>query len=186
MIAYAGIGTRDITVNDMNTICIVAKYLSEKDVVLYSGNADGSDICFQSNSNGKCVIYLPWCGFNKTNYDLKSSIEFIVCGDTKWGLDSIDKYHPNPKALSRGARALMCRNYHQIFGYDLPPIIRHPKVSFVVCCASRDNKGNEIGGTGQACRIAKDNGIPVLNLRYDYDFKTIYGVLDNLIKENKI
>lgn len=178
MIAYAGIGTRDITVDDMNVIKTVSAYLSEKGIVCYSGNADGSDNIFQFNSNSNCVVYLPWKGFNDANSDSKKSIEAIVCGDTKEGLESVDKYHPSPRSLSYGARALMCRNYHQIFGYG-----KYPKVSFVVCCARQDEKGNVMGGTGQACRIAKACSIPVLNIRYDFDYQTIYKVLDNLIEK---
>ena len=174
MIAYAGIGSRKISEDDVAKISAVAKYLADRDVVLYSGNADGADITFQRNSDKKCVIYLPWLGFNQEKYDYCESFDYFVCGSTLEGLVSVDKYHPNPYALTIGGRSLMCRNHHQVFGFG-----QYPKVSIVVCCADRDAKGHETGGTGQACRIARDNGIPVLNTRYDY--VKIFDVINNLL-----
>ncbi len=58
---------------------------------------------------------------------------------------------------------MMARNWHQIVGYD-----SYPPVSFVVCCANESN-GEVIGGTGQACRIAKDFNIPIFNIRNGWD-----------------
>lgn len=68
-------------------------------------------------------------------------------------------YHPSPANLTQGVRKIMARNYHQVMGID-----DYPPVSFVICCANYDENG-VLGGTGQACRIAKDKGIPVYNLR---------------------
>ena len=53
---YAGIGTREITDKETTLILNLAKLMAKKDWVVYSGNADGSDITFQKGSDGKCVL----------------------------------------------------------------------------------------------------------------------------------
>ena len=152
---YAGIGSRDITDTENSTIVRLASLLQKRGYVLYSGNADGADIAFQYGCNGFGVSFLPWIGFNQ---HLHSKV--IKCHNiTTDAYASVDMFHPAPEKLSKAARTLMARNYHQIHGiYNLP------RVDFVVCCATI--KGDEVtGGTGQAVRIAKSLGIPVINLR---------------------
>lgn len=162
MKSYAGIGSRTISDEEFEIIKNISKDLSDKGFICYSGNADGSDIAFQLGSKGNCVIFLPWDGFNFNHFNpnnLPCKNHFIV-GSNKEGQDSISKYHPNPNALSVGARKLMARNYYQVRGYK-----EHPKVDFVLCCADEDKNGNVLGGTGQAVRIAKSLNIPVVNIR---------------------
>jgi hypothetical protein len=158
---YAGIGSRDITDAERETILELAGVMAKKDFIVYSGNAPGSDVTFQEGSGGNCVIFLPWNGFGLDLYHYKqNSKAYYIVGDSKEGLESTRKYHPNYYILSRGAKALMNRNHHQVFGYDI-----YPKVEFVVCCADPKKSGHVSGGTGQAVRIALDNNIPVVNIR---------------------
>jgi hypothetical protein len=159
MIAYAGIGSRTITETEQKQIHKIAKSFAEKDYIVYSGNAEGADIAFQTGSQGKCVLLVPWKNFNKDKYDHSKSLAKFDVGDTVDGNSSTDKFHPNPKSLSQGGRRMMSRNWHQIVGYD-----QYPKVSFVMCCADQDENGI-FGGTGQACRIAKSMNIPIFNIR---------------------
>jgi hypothetical protein len=163
MISYAGIGSRTITDREKAIIRKVASELSKKDLVLYSGNASGSDINFQIGSNKKCVVFLPWEGFNTKEYDVSNSIKSYVVGHSGLGMQSVKQFHPNPTSLSNGGKALMARNYHQVAGYDT-----FPQVSFVICCANYkivDNMMQVEGGTGQAVRIANYKNIPVINIR---------------------
>jgi hypothetical protein len=159
MKSYAGIGSRDITDIERQNIILIAKIMAKADWLLYSGNADGSDISFQTGCDGKCVIMLPWAGFNIDEYDYTFSRDYFVLGDDRIGQDSVDKYHPNSSKLKRGGRALMSRNYFQIMGYR-----KYPTVSLVICCAKPSGKG-VIGGTGQAVRIAESLKIPIINIR---------------------
>ena len=172
--AYAGIGSRDISDSERRNIIIIAKILAKSDYILYSGNASGSDIAFQEGSGGKCVVMLPWDGFNIEEYDYSYSRDYFVLGSSKMGLESVDKFHPNPPALSRGMRGLMARNYHQVAGYK-----EYPRVSLVVCCASVQRTGGVSGGTGQAVRIAQSMHVPVINIRE-------YGWRDKLIEYAKL
>lgn len=159
--SYAGIGSRSITNEEKEFIESISNILRFR-YVCYSGNAEGSDIAFQTGSKGKCVIFIPWRGFNKLQFDYECKEK---CMDyflpTKESYNSIFKYHPNPMALNRGGTSLMARNYHQVMGYE----DKYPIINFIICCADQDKDGNILGGTGQACRIAKDNDIPVINIR---------------------
>lgn len=161
MIAYAGIGSRTITSIEKDRIKLIAKIMAKAGYILYSGNAEGSDIAFQEGSDGKCVIMLPWKGFNEEEYDYTFSRDYFILGDSREGIESINKDHPAPTSLSRGGRALMARNYHQIHGYR-----EYPKVSLVIYCANERN-GQVEGGTGQAIRIARNQNIPTINIRLD-------------------
>ena len=159
MKSYAGIGSRTISKDEHEVILKISSFLN-KEYVVYSGNADGSDISFQDGSCNNCVLFLPWNNFNNDKYNINNSLDSFVVGDTKEAIESLEKYHPNHLYLKRGAKLLLARNYHQIFGYE-----NYKKVSFVICCADEDKKGNVKGGTGQAVRVAKDNDIRVFNIR---------------------
>jgi len=159
---YAGIGSRTITYEESKLIEKIANGLSDRNYLLFSGNANGSDITFQRGSKNNCVIMLPWEGFNKKSYDPSNSIDQIIFNPETDidAVESVNKYHPAPFALSSVGRKFMARNYFQIMGYG-----NYKPVSFVICCADQDSSGNVKGGTGQACRIATEFKIPVINIR---------------------
>lgn len=161
--SYAGIGSRSISIAEHLAIAKIGNLLSDMNMLLYSGNAPGADVAFQFASKNKCVIFLPWNGFEKDIYDYNCAVDHFVMGNSEKGLESVTKYHPRPDSLSTGGRALMARNYHQIHG--VPP--KYPQVKFVVCCADPALDGGVSGGTGQAVRIAQDIGLPIINIRVD-------------------
>jgi len=163
MLAYAGIGSRDITEREKTDIFFAAATLRARGWLVYSGNADGSDVTFQRGSENNCVVFLPWRTFNEDVYDCGAAKACFIAGDSTEGIASISYYHPQAARImdKQGVRALMARNYHQVMGFG-----DYPQVRFVLCCATPNGKGVE-GGTGQAVRIARDKGIPVLNIRED-------------------
>jgi hypothetical protein len=165
MKSYAGIGSRDITDKERETIMNIAAELASMEYICYSGNACGSDIAFQMGSNRRCVIFLPWYKFNFEEYEPvknENCIDYIDVGNRQQGNLSVDNFHPNPRQLSQGGFKLMARNYYQVNGLN-----NYPVVDFVLCCADVDKKGNVKGGTGQAVRIAKSMNIPIINIRVD-------------------
>lgn len=183
--AYAGIGSRDITMGEMITIGNVSRLLAKMNMLLYSGNAPGADQCFQKSSSGKCVVFLPWDGFEVQSFNYKTEADkYLIKGDSPEGISSIIKYHDNPAALSRGGKSLMARNYHQIHGD--PPAL--PMVKFVVCCATpkMQEKWGEVvdGGTCQAVKIAIDNKIPVVNIRKDGWNKELKRICAEILKNH--
>lgn len=177
MIAYAGIGSRKITPEETQLIEKIAGKLADAGIIVYSGNADGSDIAFQRGSRGKCVLLLPWKKFNNQMYDVTNALDCFDVGKTPEGKASIAKYHPAPQSLSFGGQCMMARNWHQIIGFG-----KYPPVSFVVCCALRDEDGKIVGGTGQACRIAEERGLPIFNIR-DPEWQTPFVAYLNTIKD---
>lgn len=183
MITYAGIGSRSISPAESEKIRDFAAELARLEFVVYSGNAEGSDVAFQQGSDGKCTLFLPWLTFNQQVFDpakLGACLGHYDVGDTPLGRISVQRYHPRPASLSQGARRMMCRNYHQVAGYDAPGVV-WPPASFVVCCADSTAAG-VAGGTGQAVRIAADLGVPVWNIRYQSLDNIWDGVMDYLRK----
>lgn len=175
MISYAGIGSRDITSEESRKCQDLAAFLSSAGYTLYSGNADGADKAFQEGSNGKFVAFLPWDGFNRKQTDSHGG-EYLTTGSYPECDKYVDMFHPNPRALSQGARKLMARNSSQVLGYG-----DKPRPVFVICCANpADNKGNVQGGTGQAVRIAMSVGIPVFNLRNRSDVDKLKTLLTDI------
>ncbi len=170
--AYAGIGSRRITAEERSTIDAVASDLKALTLTCYSGNADGADIAFQKASSLACVSFLPWVGFNVKAFDpYKLCRQTLVCGQSRIGLRSIERFHPNPSVLTASGRMLMARNYHQVHGLkaatgDCFGNSEWPAVRFVLCCAD-EISGVVQGGTGQAVRIALNENIPVVNIRVD-------------------
>lgn len=167
--AYAGIGSRNITESERENIVKISKILSKKYIV-YSGNANGSDIAFQTGSDGLCVVYLPWKGFNQDNYNHQDA-HFIVPEETKESVESVYEFHPNANNLTKGVFSMMRRNYHQVMGYG-----PYPRVEFVICCSDPNGKGGVCGGTGHAVRIAKSVNIPVINIREPHWLEKIKNI----------
>lgn len=158
MMYYTGIGSREITGEEAHKIRVISKKLSSKYIV-YSGNAEGSDITFQEGSGGKCVIFLPWLSFNTDVYNINNSIAYFDVGNTTVGKEYAMKHHDSYGTLTQGGKRLMCRNSHQILGYK-----DYPRTSFVVYCA-KEIGGVPKGGTAQAVKIARSLGIPTFNIR---------------------
>ena len=151
MIYYAGIGSRetpDIVLD--NFVLLGALLWSKYGCVLRSGGANGADSAFERGVDlykGKKEIYLPWDSFNQSDSKL------IVESEQAYQL--AEKFHPNWDRLGTGAKKLMARNSHQVLGVDLNT------PSSAIICWTRGGLGQ--GGTGQAIRMAKHYGIPVLD-----------------------
>lgn len=147
---YTGIGSRETPQEVLDSFMRIARYLSTKEYVLRSGGADGADLAFERGCdmvNGNKEVYLPWKGFNnsKSNLIVSEGKAFEIAA----------KYHPYWHNLKEGAKKLQARNSHQVLGRDL-----NTPSSFVICWTKG---GKDLGGTVQAIRIARDNGIKVFN-----------------------
>jgi len=155
---YSGIGSRTIDENTRIDMITLATALSLQGYTLRSGNATGSDQAFADGVvKDMAQIWLPWMGFNQDFIDKYPDHTYrtvkLVGDEYAW--DSIEKFHPKPEALNGNGRSYMARNYRQIVG------LGEPDSEFVICWT---HDGTDVGGTGQAIRIAKDRGIPVYNL----------------------
>ncbi len=175
---YTGIGTRDLHRDISRTLFTFAFLAGISGKKLRSGGADGSDTSFEAGAmmayrflkknlpeeyaskltrNRMVSIFLPWSGFNGRKNDATNG---YVCDYQKYpkARELAIKYRPagSPlESLKQGAQHLMCRNSQQIFGEDCEHL-----TDLVVC---QTNDGKDSGGTGQAIRIALDNGVLVKN-----------------------
>lgn len=149
---YAGIGSRKTPQSILPLMTDIASFLSTKGYVLRSGGADGADIAFEKGATAK-EIYLPWKGFNENDsplYEISEEAMFMA-----------QEYHPSWDSLTDSSKLLHARNCQQIMGIDLCS-----PVDFVVCWTL---KGNLVGGTAQALRIAISHNIRILNLGLEED-----------------
>jgi hypothetical protein len=129
---------------------------------LRSGAAPGADTAFErgwdTSGGGKKEIYLPWAYFEKHSSELY--LDNLPKLLDAWKITEM--FHPKPSALTRGPRALIMRNAHQVLGRDLLT------PSDLVLCW---NDGGYVrGGTSQAMRIARHYRIPVINM-HDEDWQ---------------
>lgn len=147
---YAGIGSRSITNEQVQTIKQIAKSLSRFSYTLRSGGARGADMAFESQAV-KSEIFVPWKAYNNNTSSLYPP--------SPEAIELSSKFHPVWDKLKDGVRLLMGRNAHIILGQDLIS-----PVDFVVYCAPLDEFGEVTGGTGQGIRIAKHYNIPTYNI----------------------
>lgn len=138
---YAGIGARKTPDNVLELMEWTGLIMSMKGYCLRSGAAKGADSAFEYGCDKGEKL--------KEIFTAKSNIP-------QWGFDTVDKYHPSPSKLSDYVKRLHARNAMILLGEhgDNP-------VEFVVCWTPNESV---TGGTGQALRIANDQGIKVYNL----------------------
>ena len=149
-----GIGARSTPDEFLGLLTELGKEARERDWWVRSGHAEGADYAFEKGAQDRCIVYLPWRGFNKdlpllgiSRYsDLREDVPDVV-------------YRHDPYAgdhLSQGVKLIKSRNVYQVLGEDL----KSPS-DLVVCWTSC---GGHVGGTALALRIARANNIPVVNL----------------------
>lgn len=158
---YTGVGSRSTPPDVLAYMEHVGEALAKLGWTLRSGGADGADSAFERGAFRGMdpvllepwpEIFLPWEGFNGRpvgpDFLNPQPEAFEIAAD----------YHPAWLRLSRGAKALHARNVHQILGPD----VTKPRLSTFVLCWTPGGKGG--GGTGQAIRVAKGYGVPVVDL----------------------
>lgn len=173
---YCGVGSRQTPNDILKFMTKVAEFLATKNFVLRSGHADGADWAFELGAGGKSVIYLPWKGFSSERLVYGESIIDNELYEKNY--DKLIELKIRFKYVTRSAgwaiKQLHGRNYCQVLGHkkeDNP-------VEFVVCWCPEDKRGNPIGGTATAIKLAQLNNIPVYNL---YKDKSIIDYLETNI-----
>ena len=166
---YAGIGSRTPPENILQEMTKLGSILEEKGFTLRSGNASGSDQAFAKGVKTNAQIWLPWGNFQIEFRRAHPDHNYRNIEDTDLAAwTSIDEFHPSPNSLSIVGKYFMARNYRQIVGK------KQSNSKFVICWT---HDGTDVGGTGQAMRIAKSLSIPIINM---YEFDTAEKVIDHL------
>ena len=166
---YAGIGARKTPPEIMSLMTDLAARLEEQGWILRSGGAIGADGAFQIGVKDPD---------NQRIYTTNSMYEEGNISDA-WA--SVDRYHPNPRAINGYVRELMARNYFQVMGKcsGVPS-------KFVICWTDSyetDEQGlikDASGGTGQAVRIAYQNDILVYNLKHKEHLGRVLKFVDKV------
>lgn len=162
---YTGIGSRETPRDVLQLMRLTAIALRDLGWTLRTGGCDGADKAFEQGAEGpshSIVWYLPWPDFGGVH---------LGCDDcgllraTARAYELAPKYHPNWDRLSRGARALIARNVHQVLGHDCASPSK-----LVICwtpdgAVTKDETSAKTGGTGTAIRAADDHNVPVYNLQ---------------------
>jgi len=174
--SYAGIGSRSTPENILDIMTRLGEKLSGEGWTLRSGGATGADNAFwqgamnHSNNIDNVEIFLPWNRFN--NHDTRNA---GMCDATllpNWNdaLRMAERYHPAWHKLKQGGRKLQARNCYQVLGQDLDT-----PAKFIVCWTPG---GADIGGTGQALRMAIDYDVRIYNLGNAIDLNRIINWLN--------
>ncbi|MFW6243324.1 MAG: hypothetical protein ACOC2W_04115 [bacterium] len=178
---YTGIGSRKVPYNIMNIMTIIATKLSERDYILRSGGANGSDNAFEKEViNNNKDIYLPSSYFNGRKSNMINYYDVTQFNNYNIAYDIALKNHPNFNVLSPFVKKLMTRNTYQILGKDLETLS-----DFVICwtpdgCSHHNERRLSTGGTGQAISIASKHNIQIFNLcREDHKIK-LFNFIKNL------
>ena len=151
---YAGVGSRQTPPEVLAVMTKASTWLESLGYTLntgktFGGKEEGADKAFSDGTNKKNL-------FGPEEYGVGKTVQAVV-----------DEIHPSSGALKDGARKLMARNTHQVFGENLDT-----PVDFVLYYADKDpsNPIRPKGGTGQAVEMANRKGIPTINMK-DSDWR---------------
>lgn len=181
---YTGIGSRETPERMTDVMSDLAVILYGKGYTLRSGRAEGADYAFQrgaefklnekamiSSTRAQQEIYLPKPGFN-TQFGRIGAIDTWMLLNYEEAEDIIETIHPKGRHLRGFARQAHTRNVYQVLGLDL-----NTPSEFLVCWAEVDHKGNALGGTATAWKLAKQYKIPCYNLNVEGDFLRLVSYL---------
>jgi hypothetical protein len=168
---YTGVGSRTVPESIVKIIIGTAKFLSDLNITLRSGGADGCDKAFEIGSLNNKEIYLPWKGFNN------STVEFYWPKEQEQLAHKMAAtIHPAWEKLTQGAKKLHARNCHQVLGMDLMTPSK-----FTLCYTEN---GEKKGGTRTAIILSEMNNIPVFNLGSYCDVQELKTELSKFINKN--
>lgn len=165
---YAGIGSRKTPANVLLAMTGIAKELDSIGFTLRSGAAPGADQAFERGTGSK-EIFLPWRGFENH--------PSLYTEPTEAAIALSRKLFPHFPGVSRGTRALISRNMHQVLG---PILYESPPSEFVVCWTEG---GKKVGGTAYALKAAEYFNIPIYNLAVEIDCIKLKILIDDMKKE---
>ena len=170
---YAGVGSREAPGEKLLLMRKLARRLGDIGAVLRTGGAKGSDSFFEDGARtaprgpAPCELYLPWAEFrDKTGTVLGSDA-------SRRARQLASDHHPAWERCSQRAKQLHARNAAIMLGPE-PGTSREDPVDVVVCWTRR---GETIGGTGMAIRIARAKKIPVVNLYHHHQIKTVVNAI---------
>lgn len=171
-LAYAGIGARATPPEVRRLMTRIAERLGQLGYTLRTGGADGADQAFLEGAlkaDTPVELYLParrHKGHTQERYGNKVRVSSSI-PDAAFELARAQ--HPAWDRLSDFVRRLHARNAQILMGKNLDDPVR-----FVIAWTK---DGKVVGGTGMSIRIARAQGIPVVNLFDDGALEEIARLL---------
>ena len=151
---YAGVGARRTPPAVLDSMRDMARDLAARGWHLRTGGATGADSAFaRAVSAGQRTVFVPWRGYN--GWDA-AKCRVLGASELRTMRKAAAPYHPAWERCPGRVRDLHARNVAVLLGADMGQA-----VDAMVCWTDR---GRVSGGTGMAIRIARQQGIPVLNL----------------------
>jgi hypothetical protein len=167
---YAGIGSREAPKSVLAAMERIGQRMASNGWTLSSGNCEGPDQAFAKGANtshpSRIILWLPWASYEIANIHEDNTVHFTP---TASAIVMAEKYHPNWRACTDGAKKLHARNMHIMLGQDL-----NSPVEMVVCWTPH---GQMIGGTSQALRLAKSMKIPIYNIAAEEQLRALMAML---------
>lgn len=166
---YTGIGSRQTPKDVLELMTAVASKLAGMGWRLRSGHAEGADRAFEKGAGGNADIYLPWSTFGIKKY--KDDPGCPVLGNAlPLGFDTYDHNYRRLEDLgiryrtmnvNKTTKLMHGRNVCQVEGHQHPMILSR----MVICWTPVTIvKGEPMGGTATAIKLAEHHGIQVINL----------------------
>jgi hypothetical protein len=135
---YAGIGSRDIPIEERARLTQLATELEKRGYKLRSGGADGSDRAFAEGVQSETMVEVV-----------------TALHATPAAMEIAKRHHPAWHRCSDYAKKLLGRNTQIVLGKQLTAPVR-----FVMAWTQNPNQG----GTSIGIKIARAYHVPLLNL----------------------
>ena len=164
---YAGIGSRDTPDDVRGVMTRLARMYESQGHLLRSGGAAGADQAFEAGVQDPRhrSIYLPGQSFQGRRAGAGGFVDATRLPTWSEADQLTNRYHPAPGALKPFMRNLMGRNAMQVLG----PSLGRP-ADRIIAWAPGGHEGDSPppgfreGGTGQALRMGRALGVPIINL----------------------
>lgn len=185
MRSFALIGSRDSSDEDNEFLYNTGLALLRLGLAGYSGGAKkGPDHSFtralttfiEEGGNARdSRIYLPALAHpqpkgNPIDWCIKTPLSNYAHHSHTFNMCVL--VHPVMHYLPQYVQQLHCRNVFQILGDDL-----ESRVAFVLTSARMDGKGDVVGGTATAIKIAMAFGVPIFNIRKPEDVLRLHVLM---------
>lgn len=178
---YTGIGHRTTPEEYLRKMFEISQELFLEGFTLRSGGAVGADAAFQlgvqqlalKDELDAAEIYIPWESFKTEGLVdwwniVMSEHQFEKCSEIA------RQIHPCWDRLKYGVKKLHARNVLQVLGHDL-----NEPSKFVLYFAEEVNYDVR-GGTATAVNLAREFGIPTINIQFSNWRDIFEEVLDEL------
>lgn len=173
---YTGIGSRDISEEELDLLVSIAEKLAYTGWKLRSGGAEGADTAFEkgcAGGEGQAEIFIPWKGFG-TKIENANSKRYIPNDDKFQDARRLlltEEIIPWFDNMKQGAQKLHARNVYQVLGTD------NTKSDLLVYCADDDKNGIPKGGTRTAVLLAREAEVPTYNVRNEEQRKSLLELI---------